>query len=183
MTAGAAARRYARALFDVALAERADLEGISRDLSGVGDLVAAHAPLERVLSNPAIPAARKRGVMEQLLARAGVHPLVARVLLLLADRDRLALIPDLARQYRARLLDHQHVVRAELTTAMPLAPDRLAALQSSLAEATGRQVLLDVRVDPSIVGGAVARIGSIVYDGSITRQLEKLKEQLAQAGR
>jgi F-type H+-transporting ATPase subunit delta len=183
MTAGAAARRYARALFDVALAEGADLEGISRDLAGIGDLVAGNEALARVLSNPAIPAARKRGVMEQLVSRAGVGPLVARILLLLADRDRLVLVPDLVRQYRAKLLDHQRVVRAELTTAMPITDDRLAALQDGLAAATGRQVQLDVRVDPSIVGGAVARIGSLVYDGSVTRQLEKMKDQLVESGR
>jgi F-type H+-transporting ATPase subunit delta len=183
MTAAAAGRRYARALFDVALSQGADLEQVSRDLFDIDALVAGNEPLARVLSNPAIPAARKRAVMEELLSRAGLNPLVGRVLLLLADRDRLVLIPDVARQYRARLNDHQHVVRAELTTAMPLPEDRIAALQSGLAEATGRRVQLDVRVDPSIVGGAVARIGSIVYDGSITRQLEKLKDQLAQPGR
>ena len=78
-------------------------------------------------------------------------------------------------------MDHQQVVRAEVTTAVALPPDRVAALQQGLAAATGRQVQLEVRVDPSIVGGAVARIGSTVYDGSVTTQLEKLKQRLIEA--
>lgn len=181
MTARTAARRYARALFDVARAERTDLERIAEELEGVASAVSQHEGLQRVLANPAIPAARKRAVMEALLARSPVTPVVARVLLLLADRDRLVLLTDLAEAYRSRLMDHQQVVRAEVTTAVPLPPDRVSALRDGLAQLTGRQVQLDVRIDPAIVGGAVARIGSTVYDGSITTQLEKMKQQLEQA--
>ena len=67
-----------------------------------------------------------------------------------------------------------------MTTAAPLPPDRAKALEQSLAEVTGRTVLLATAVDPSIIGGVVARIGSTVYDGSVTRQLEKMKERLVE---
>lgn len=180
MTGRAAAARYARALFDVALKERADLQGIGAEVSGFAALLSDNAALGRVLANPAIPAARKRAVVEQLLARSPLSPLVSRLLLLLAERDRLMLVGDLADAYRSRLMDHAQVVRAEVTTAMPLPPDRLAALQQGLARATGRQVQIETRVDPGIIGGAVARIGSTVYDGSVTTQLAKLKERLVQ---
>ena len=180
MTSRAAANRYARALFDVAVAERMDLDQIDRELSAVVDLVSASEPLQRALSNPAVPAARKRAVIEQLLSRSPLSPMVSRVLLLLADRDRLVLLSELAEAYRSRLMDHRKVVRAEVTTAISLPPDRVAALQQGLAHATGRDVKLDVRVDSSIVGGAIARVGSTVYDGSVTTQLRKLKEQLAE---
>jgi F-type H+-transporting ATPase subunit delta len=181
MTSRGAAKRYARALFDVALAERADLEQIDRELSATSDLVAGNAGLQRALGNPAIPAARKRAVMEQLLSHSPLNPILGRVLLLLADRDRLVLLPELAQAFRERLMDQQQIVRAEVTTAMDLPADRVAALQQGLARATGRQVQLAVRVDPSIVGGAVTRIGSTVYDGSVTTQLAKLKQQLVEA--
>ena len=179
MTGRAAAARYARALFDVALKERADLQGIGTELSAFAGLLTDNAALARVLANPAIPTGRKRAVVEQLLARSPLSPLVSRLLLLLAERDRLMLVSDMADAYRSRLMDHAQVVRAEVTTAMPLPPDRLAALQQGLARATGRQVEIDARVDPGIIGGAVARIGSTVYDGSVTTQLEKLKQQLS----
>jgi F-type H+-transporting ATPase subunit delta len=181
MTPRAAANRYARALFDVALAERADLEKVGRELDEFSAFLSANEALHRVLSNPAIPTPRKRAVVEQLVSRNPMNPVVSRLLVLLADRDRLVLLPDLADAYRSRLMDHQRVVRAEVTTAMPLPPDRVAALRQGLAEATGRQVELDVRVDPSIVGGAVARVGSTVYDGSVTTQLEKMKQRLVEA--
>ena len=181
MTPRAVAKRYARALFDVARSERLDLEQIGNELDAAATFVQSNEALQRVLSNPAIPVARKRGVMEQLLLRNPLTAVVSRTLLLLADRDRLVLLPDLAAAYRVRLMDHHQVVRAEVTTAVPLPPDRLSALQQGLAEVTGRQVQLDTHVDPSIVGGAIARIGSTVYDGSITTQLQKMKKQLIEA--
>jgi F-type H+-transporting ATPase subunit delta len=181
MTARGAARRYARALFDVALAERADLEQVGRDLTTFAALVSGSEQLQRVLANPAIPASRKRGVIEQLLTRASLTPVVSRLLVLLADRDRLTLLPVVAEAYMSRLMDHQHVVRAAVTTATELPAERAAALQQGLATVTGRRVLLDVHVDPSIVGGAVARVGSTVYDGSVTTQLEKIRQRLTEA--
>jgi F-type H+-transporting ATPase subunit delta len=182
MTSRAAATRYARALFDVVLQERGELEWAGRDLSSFAQLVSGNAGLERVLSNPAIPASRKHAVVEALLASAGgvIRP-VARLLLLLADRDRLGLVGEIAEAYEQRLRQHMKIVRAEVVTAVPMSPDRTRALEQSLARATGRRVQLSARVDPSIVGGAITRIGSTVYDGSVTTQLQRLKEQLVSA--
>ena len=181
MTSRVAATRYARALFDVALADGQDLELIAGELSDVVALVSGNQELARALTHPAIPPARKRAVVEALLSSSPVNILLSRTLLLLADRDRLALLPALAEAFRSRLLDHQQVVRAHVTTAMELPADRVSALQQGLAAATGRTVQLEVRVDPAIVGGAVTRIGSTVYDGSVTTQLAKLKQQLVEA--
>ena len=181
MTSRASAARYARALFEVALAEQQDLALIDGELSSLIATVQGNDGLQRALTHPAIPAARKRAVVEQLLALSPMHPLLSRTLLLLADRDRLALLPELAEAYRSRLLDHQQVVRAHVTTAVTLPADRVAALEQGLAGATGRQVQLQVAVDPAILGGAVTRIGSTVYDGSITTQLDKLKQRLAES--
>ena len=178
MTSRAAATRYARALFDVALKE-ADVQQAGRDLDGFARMVAGNAQLERVLANPAIPAPRKRALVDALLATAGtVSSPVAKILQLLADRDRLVLLPELAAAYRTRLMEHAKVVRAEVITAIDLPADRVAALQQGLATATGREVQLENRVDPAIIGGAITRIGSTVNDGSVTRQLEKMKEAL-----
>jgi F-type H+-transporting ATPase subunit delta len=182
MTSRAAGTRYARALFDVARKE-GHIEQAGRDLAAFAQLVAGHDLLPRVLSNPAIPASRKRAVIEQLIARAGsLAPMVGKLLTLLAERDRLVLLPDIAVAYQDRLMAHANVVRAEVVTAIGLTGDRMAALQHGLAQATGRQVQLESRVDPSIIGGAITRIGSTVYDGSVTRQLEKMKEALTAAG-
>jgi F-type H+-transporting ATPase subunit delta len=181
MTSRGAAIRYARALFDVAQKE-ADIQTVGRELSDFARIVGSHELLMKSLSNPAVPTPRKRAVMEQLLARAGtITPTLAKLLLLLADRDRLALLPDIASSYEARLMEHANVVRAELTSAVELGADRVTALHQGLERVTGRQVQLQTRVDPSIIGGAVARIGSTVYDGSVTTQLQKVQERLTAA--
>lgn len=180
MTRATAAHRYARALLDVAVGEKADLRQIEQQLGAFVDLLRANPALEKVLVNPAIPVQRKRGVMVELTKRAGTQPVLARLLALVTDRDRIVLLPDLADAYRERLLDHLKVVRAELTTAVPLPADRTKAIEERLASLTGRTVVLSSTVDPSIIGGVVARIGSTIYDGSVTRQLEKMKQRLVE---
>jgi F-type H+-transporting ATPase subunit delta len=178
MTNRSAATRYARALLDVAIRE-ADPRQTEEQLAGFVDLVRQHAGLERALVNPAIPAARKRAVVESLLQKGGLSPVLGRLLLLLADRDRLVVLPELLAAYRDRLLDHLRVVRAEVTTAVALPPDRVRAIEDRLSKVTGKRIALEARVDPSIIGGVVARLGSVVYDGSVARHLARLREKLA----
>ena len=181
MTSRASAARYARALFDVAERE-ADVQQVGRELIAFNQMVSGHDALARALTNPAVPAQRKRAVVQDLLARAGaVSPVLSKLLLMLADRDRLMLLPEIVGAYERKLMDQARVVRAELTTAVPLPDDQVAVLRNGLANVTGRQVQLETRVDPAIIGGAVARIGSTVYDGSVTTQLQKVKERLVNA--
>ena len=179
MSSRVAASRYARALFDVALKESSP-EQIERELATCLELLQGHSELKRVLTTPGVPAAGKRGVLKVLAERAGFSPPVSKVLLLLADRDRLALLPDLLEVFRERLMEQQQVVRAEVTTAAPLPPDGAAQLQQRLSDATDRRVTITTKVDPSIIGGVVARIGSTVYDGSVATQLTRLRGRLAE---
>ena len=175
-----AAIRYARALLDVAVKEKADLELIEKEFAEFADLFTQYPLLEKVLLNPAVPVPRKRAAVADILAKAKFTPIVTKLLAMLADRDRLVLVPDLLTAYRDRLLDYRGIVRAEVTTATALDAQRTEAIQKSLATLTGRTVRLATKVDPSIIGGLVARIGSTVYDASVTRQLEKMKERLVE---
>ena len=181
MTNRTAANRYARALLDVAVKEKADLEQIERDLAGFVDLFRQNPLLEKVLLNPAVPVPRKRAAMAEITARANAAGPVTKLLHLLADRDRLVLVPDLLDMYRDRLMDYRKVVRAHITTASPLPGERADAIAKGLARVTGRTVTMQTSVDPSIIGGVVARVGSTVYDGSVTRQLEKMKQRLTES--
>lgn len=178
MSTRASAARYARALFDVALQE-GSLDRAEKDLTTFSDLLQQHPDLQRVLTTPAVPAARKRAVLQALLPKLSLSGPVAKLLLMLADRDRLVLFPDLISVFRERLLEHQHVVEAEITTAQPLAPEREAQLQQQLARVTGRRVTLTTRVDPGIIGGVITKIGTVVYDGSLASQLTKMRDRLA----
>lgn len=172
--------RYARALLDVALVE-ADPQVVDEQLAAVTALFREHAGLWRVMTNPAVGAPKKRAIVQEMLPGLDVSPVVQKLLLLMASRDRLAMLPDLLEAYRSRLLDHQQVVRAHVTSAVPLPADRTITLARSLATLTGRNVIISTATDPALVGGVVARIGSTVFDGSVKRQLEKMRERLAGA--
>ncbi|MGH9312106.1 MAG: F0F1 ATP synthase subunit delta [Vicinamibacterales bacterium] len=180
MTSRAAAARYARALFDVIVSKR-DPAGAHPELTAFAELVGGHDALARVAANPALPASRKRAIVRAIIERTTPSDEVGKLLLLLAERDRLTILPEVVEAYRSRLLEHQRIVRAEVTTAVPIGETQRTALEKSLAQATGRTLMLAIKVDPAIIGGAVTKVGSVVYDGSIARQLEKLKEQLAEA--
>ena len=178
MTNRTAAARYARALFDVSVKDR-DIRQVEADLAGFAGLIDGHETLSRVLLNPAIPSSRKRAVVNVLLSRLGdVTPSVAKLLTLMAERDRLGLLPEVLRSYRARLLDHLGVVEAKVTTATPLTSERATAMAHSLAQASGREVAMTTDVDPGILAGVVARLGSTVYDGSVAGHLERLRHNL-----
>jgi F-type H+-transporting ATPase subunit delta len=181
MTNKTAATRYARALLDVAIQEKSDLDDIERELAAFNDLLTSNPTLQKALLNPAVPVPRKRAAVAEITKSAKMPTIVAKLLVLLAGRDRLVLLPDLLASFRDRLLDYHKVVRAEVTTAAPLASDRAKAIESSLAKLTGRTVIVDAKVDSSIIGGVVARIGSTVYDGSVTRQLQKMKDRLIES--
>jgi F-type H+-transporting ATPase subunit delta len=180
VTNRSSAARYAKALLDVSRKE-GDPEAAGRDLEAFVSLASGHAQLARVIVNPAIPVQRKTAVVGELLALAPVGPIVGKLLLLLAGRDRLVLLPDLLEEYRRRLMDFQGVVQARVTSAVPLAPDAVQAIARAIAARAGRRVVMTTRVDPGVIGGVVTRVGSVVYDGSVKRQLEKMRDTLTSA--
>ena len=179
MSTRASAARYARALFDVAIKE-SNPEQAEQELGAFAALLQSHADLQKALTNPAIPAANKRAVVEQLLDRLQPSSPVRKLLLLLAERDRLELFPDMLDVYRQRLMEHMNVIQAEITTAAPLAGDQATRLQERLAKATGRTVTMTTKVDPAIIGGVVTRIGSTVYDGSVATRLAAMRQRLTE---
>jgi F-type H+-transporting ATPase subunit delta len=177
MTARTSASRYARALLDVALAED-DPQVVEQQLAAVVDLFRGHADLWKVMTNPAVPVTRKQGIVSAMLPKLALVPVLNKLLTMIAGRDRIALLPDLLETYRSRLMDHQKVVRAQVTSAVALPPASVAKLEASLAVLTGRKVLMTTATDPGMLGGIVTRIGSTVYDGSVRRQLEKMREHI-----
>ena len=180
MTKRTAAVRYARALFDVALQERAELSKIDDELASFGALLTEYPSLEKVLLNPAVPVQRKRAAVVELTKQAALSPIVSKILILLGERDRFVLLPDLIAAFRDRVADHNKVVRADVTTAIVISPDRVESIRKSLAKATGRSVTLTTRLDPTLIGGLVARVGGTVFDASLSTQLNKLKQRLAE---
>jgi F-type H+-transporting ATPase subunit delta len=179
MSMRASAARYARALLDITINE-SDPVVAESDLAAFVGLVQQHPDLQRTLANPVVSAAAKRAVVQQILERSQPSAPVGKLLLLLASRGRLELLQDILAVYRERLMEHQRVVQAEVTTATPLSAERVAELQQRLAQITGRTVTMTTKVDQALIGGVVTRIGSTVYDGSVATQLAKVKDRLSE---
>jgi len=128
------------------------------------------------LSSPVEPADKKLAVLDELLPT--LPPAVRNFLAILTHRDRLDLIPQIVDTFRRLVNEYRNIVVADVTTAVPLSDVTRQALASALGRATGKSITMTERVDPSIVGGVVARVGSFVYDASITRQIERLRDRL-----
>lgn len=178
MSLRTSANRYAKALFDVAVQEQADLRKIDEDLTAVAEMFASNTDVLLIAKRAGLPEEMRQSLIATLADKLGVTPQVKKLLVMLTERRGLELVPDLAEAYRERLLEHMNIVRGDVATAAPLSPETTKALRDRLSEATGKNVELSVRVDPSLIGGVVARIGSTVYDGSVRTQLRKMKEQL-----
>jgi F-type H+-transporting ATPase subunit delta len=178
MSVRSAARRYAAVLFEVVQA-KGDLSKVEGELNTFVAMVEGHRELKTVLSHPAIAAAKKRELVEQILnSSPDTSGEVKRLLLMLAERDRLGSVGEVAAAYTERLMAHQKVMHAQVVTASALPEGQRAALAQALSSAVGADVRLEETVDPAIMGGIVARVGSVVYDASLTRQLEKMRQQL-----
>lgn len=178
MSAQSVARQYANALYTVAhRAGRTTVVG--QDLSAFAALIAGHDELAKLFAAAVVPPKKKRAVVDALLGAAeDLSGEVSRLLTMLADRDRLALVDDIARAYADRLKDAERAIDADVVTAMPLAADGERALSDALGRATGRRVTVRARVDPAVLGGVVARVGSVVFDGSLAGQLERMKQRV-----
>ena len=178
MSVRSAARRYAGVLFEVVL-KQGDLAQVESELNAFVAMIDGHPELRTVLAHPAIPALKKRDLVEQILnSSVDISGEVRRLLLMLAERDRLGSIEVVAGAYTERLMAHRKVMHAQIVTARELPGSQREALATALSQAAGADVRLQESVDPSIMGGIVARVGSVVYDASLTRQLEKMRRQL-----
>jgi len=172
-----AARRYARAIFDLGL-ESGAADRVSSDVHKVGECVSESADLSRVLSDPLVPLEARRQVMSTIADRLGVSPLVKNSVLLIADKRRSLLIPEIAAVLRELADEREGRVRAQVTSAQPLTEAQAAKLQAALEKITGRKISLARVVDPTLVGGVVTRIGDKVYDGSVRNRLSEIRQLL-----
>ena len=180
MSLRTSANRYAKALFDVALEEKADLAQVDRDLESVVAMMHA-SPEFAAASNRGLSDAARKSLIEAVSKAMTLTAPVTKLLVLLAQDRKLSYVPDLATAFRERLLAHQNIVRAEVTSAAPLSLDKTKALEDSLSKVTGKKVELSVSIDPELLGGVVAKIGSTVYDGSVKTQLQRMRQDLVKS--
>jgi F-type H+-transporting ATPase subunit delta len=176
---GAIANRYARAFADVVLERNLDSREVSGQLAGVVDLYRSNLDLRRVWESPAISAEQKRKLLDAIAQRSGLLQPVRNFLAVLLDHGRIRQLELIARQFQTELNNRLGIVEAEVTTARAMQESERAELLAQVASLTGKQVSAEYRIDPALIGGVTIRLGSTIYDGSVSGQLEKIKELLS----
>jgi len=171
--------RYARDLFDVAWRHDQAAQ-VADELDAFAAVQREHTGEARPLFHPLVPAAEKLKTIHELSGKLGLSKPTTVLLEALAHAYQIHVLEWVAASFRDRLNRKTGVVQAKVTTAAPLATDKAAALQARLAELTGRTVQLSTTVNPSIIGGVVTQIDSTVYDGSVTRQLARMRARLVE---
>ncbi len=169
--------RYARALADV-LPDDADLARVQDELDVVAQVLRDDGEIRTALMSSGLSRARKKGLLELLARKADFHPACRRVLTLLAESNRLSHFADMQQAFAGLCDQRRKIVAAEVITAVAIDPGQEQDYRRSLERLTGKQIRLQTRVDPAILGGVVTRIGSEVYDGSVRGRLQRLQTRL-----
>jgi len=177
----AVATRYARALADVVLAPGAAAppERVAADLRRFTGLFEESAELGNALVSPAVALARKRAVIHRLSGSLALSPVSRNFLMVLVDHRRTGILIEIIAAFEKLVDERLGLVRVEVETAQPLSEAGKSTLAQGLEAATGQKVIVKVSVNPDLIGGVVARIGSTLYDGSVRGRLEALARRLA----
>lgn len=173
--------RAARSIFDIIHARGEALPAVAA-LDALAGLMTEHEDLHKTLVSPFVPTAAKQGIVDQLASRLAMPDAVRRSLHVLAEQGALNDVPALSRAVRRLVHRQAGIVEATVTTAAPLTEAQVARLQETLSQATGKQVTVRSKIDPSVLGGVVAHVGGVVFDGTLSRQLARLEERLVQRG-
>jgi F-type H+-transporting ATPase subunit delta len=173
--------RYARAFADVVIDLKVDANQARGELRSVVDLLRESVDLQRVWDNPAIPHDQKLRVLDAIAQRAGLVTAVRNFIAVIIEHRRTRLLPQIAKQFEAELNDRLGFIDAEITSARELSAQERQMLELQVSRMTGRTVRAHYATDPKVLGGAVVKVGSTVYDGSVRGQLYRIREQLAQA--
>jgi F-type H+-transporting ATPase subunit delta len=175
-------RRYATALIDFAgSGGDAAIDRAAEEVARFAQLFDSSSDVANVLTNPIFTPAERSKTLDALMEKLQLSDATRRFLTLILERGRMAATPQIARTVRKLADDRARRVRAIVETAAPLSPDAADSLRRALEKRTGKRVEIDVAVNPSLLGGVRARIGSTVLDGTIRSQLELLRETLARS--
>lgn len=177
MSANAIARRYAKALVQLA-AEEGSVDKFQGELAKIEALFSAHPEIGSLLSNPAYGIKTKLDTLRDLADRLSLSETTRNFLLLLQERSRMTCLPAIISCYSILADELSGVVRPVITSALPLDDARINAIKAALEKSTGKKVILKLAIDPSLIGGVVTKIGDKVLDGSVKTQLTRIEDIL-----
>ena len=172
------ASTYARAFADVVLETHLDAAKAKGGLRRIATLFAESIELRRVWENPAVPAEQKRKLLDAIVQREGIDRPVRNLIAVLIDHHRLPFLPRIVEQLEKELDARLGFAEAQISSARELGDVEKRALEAQIEKTIGKKVRAQYGLDPSLLGGAVVRIGSTIYDGSVKGQLERIKEAI-----
>jgi F-type H+-transporting ATPase subunit delta len=175
------AGRYATALFELARDNR-DVDAVRADLDRFGALLAESPDLRRLVRSPVFGAETQLHALSAVLSAAGIQGLAANFLKLVAANRRLFAVADMIKAFRTLYARYKGEVTAQVTVAEPLGEAHQAALRDALKSVTGKQVQVDFRIDPAIIGGLVVKLGSRMVDTSLRTKLNSIKHAMKEVG-
>ena len=173
------ASTYARAFADVVLSAHLDADRAVGGLREIAGLLAESADLRRVWENPAVPAEQKRRLLDAIVQREGIERHARNLVAVLIDHRRVQFLGRIVEQLKKELDARMGFAEAHNTSARELGDAEKRALESQIERATGKKVRAQFGLDASLLGGAVVRVGSTIYDGSVKGQLEKIREAIS----
>jgi F-type H+-transporting ATPase subunit delta len=181
MTLSAVATRYANALADVVTAAGSALrpETALAELRAFESVIGQSHELQLAFDTPAITGSRKKAVVARFVGILKLSPITRNLLFVLIDRRRMSLLSQIVRAFQSALDRHMGVVSAEIASAGEMNEAQRAALAAELEKLTGKRIRMTFAVDDSLIGGAVAKVGATVYDGSVRGSLESLQRRLS----
>jgi F-type H+-transporting ATPase subunit delta len=177
-TAGVISLRYAHAFASVATSARLDVEAAQQQMNDFAATLAGSRELREILENPSIPSDQKLAVVDGIAAKLGLMREVRNFIAVIMDHQRLAELPEIIAAYDRVADAGQGLAEAEITSAFDLNEEDRKALEAQVAKLAGGKVRVAYKQDKSLLGGAVVKIGSTVYDGSVRGSLEQLKQAL-----
>jgi len=172
------ASTYARAFADVVLSAHLDANRSVGGLRRIAGLLQESADLRRVWENPAVPAEQKRKLLDAIVQREEIEPHARNLVAVLIDHRRVQFLGRIVEQLKKELDARMGFAEAQVTSARELGDDEKRSLESQIEKVTGKKVRAQFGLDASLLGGAVVRVGSTIYDGSVKGQLEKIKEAI-----
>jgi F-type H+-transporting ATPase subunit delta len=171
---------YARAFVDVVFGSKLDTARTVAEIDDFASILAGSAELRNVLDNPAVPQAQKLKLLDSLVTQAGASKPVRNFLAILMEKRRLNLLPAIAKQVKTDINERLGFADAEIVSARQLGTEERSALEAQVAKAIGKTIRARYVQDKSVLGGALVKVGSTVYDGSVRGQLDRIRQSMLQ---
>jgi F-type H+-transporting ATPase subunit delta len=174
----AVAGRYARAFADVVAERKLDPDKAIQELSEVAALVQGSVELRNVFENPSVAHKQKISLLDAIIKKTGGSKLLRNLVAVLIDQRRIGQIGEIAEQFRKELDERMGIAQAQVKSARELSAKERKDLERRLADVTGKTIRATYAEEAGLLGGAVVRVGSVIYDGSVRGQLQRIKEKL-----